>query len=353
MILDEIQESPRAITALKYLCEERPDLHVVCAGSLLGTAVNRGGLSFPVGKVERLAMFPMNFYEFVRANRGESFLRALADMDPQREIPGVYTDAMKQQLQQYFIAGGMPAAVSLWAESHDVTEVESVQENLLRDYESDFAKHAPLADVPKIHMIWNSIPVQIAMENNKFVFSRVRKGVRAKELEAALQWLADAGMIYRHELVAKPEIPLSFGADATYFKLFLSDVGLLRRRAGLSMSDILNGSEHFQRFKGAFAENFVMTELQAMGFHPYFWRSGNTAEVDFLVENAGEIVPIEVKAAENTKAKSLQLFASRYHPRRAIKTSLRNAGITRQEAMTLCSVPLYMLWRVRAYLEME
>ena len=349
LIFDEIQESPQAITSLKYFCEERPALHIVCAGSLLGTSIRREGLSFPVGKVERLSMVPMTFYEFARANQGRASLDVLAEMELEREIPEVYAERMKDLLRQYFIVGGMPAAAAAWIEVHDLQPVEDIQENLLRDYESDFSKHAALSDVPKIHMIWNSIPVQIAKENNKFVFSHVRKGVRAKDLEDALQWLQDAGMIYKNELVAKPETPLSFGADATYFKVFLPDVGLLRKRANLAAQDVISGSENYRRFKGAFAENFVMTELSAMGFRPYFWRSGNTAEIDFLIEGGGGIVPIEVKSAENVKAKSLQIYVNRYQPRCAFKTSMRNVGVTRQGDTELWSLPLYMLWKLGKY----
>lgn len=351
LIFDEVQESPQAITSLKYFCEERPALHITCAGSLLGTSIRREGLSFPVGKVERFSMGPMTFYEFARANQGGASLDVLAEMELEREIPEVYADRMKDLLRQYFIVGGMPAAVDAWSGGHDLQAVEDIQENLLRDYESDFSKHTSRSDIPKIHMIWNSIPVQIAKENNKFVFSHVKKGVRAKELEDALQWLQDAGMIHKNELVAKPETPLSFGADSTYFKVFLPDVGLLRRRANLAARDIISGNENYRRFKGAFAENYVMTELVAMGFRPYFWRSGNTAEIDFLIEGGGGIVPIEVKAADNVRAKSFALYISRYHPQRAFKTSLRNVGVTRQGDTALWSLPLYMLWKLEKYLE--
>ena len=350
VLFDEVQEAPRVLTSLKYFCEERPALHIACAGSLLGTSVRREGFSFPVGKVERLSMFPMTFYEFARANRGGELLEVLADMELEREIPVVYAERMKDLLRQYFIVGGMPAAVSVWSGDHDLQEVEAIQDNLLRDYENDFSKHASRSDIPKIHMIWNSIPVQIAKENNKFVFSHVKKGIRAKELEDALQWLQDAGMIHKNELVAKPETPLSFGADSTYFKVFLPDVGLLRKRANLTAQDIISGNENYRRFKGAFAENCVMTELTAMGFRPYFWRSGNTAEIDFLIEGGGGIVPIEVKAAENVRAKSLALYIGRYRPQRAFKTSLKNVGVTRQGDTELWSLPLYMLWKLGKYL---
>ncbi len=351
LIFDEVQESPRAITSLKYFCEEKPSLHIACAGSLLGTSIRREGLSFPVGKVERISMGPMTFYEFARANQGGASLDVLAEMELEREIPEVYADRMKDLLRQYFIVGGMPAVVAAWNGGHDLQAVEDIQEDLLRDYESDFSKHASPSDIPKIHMIWNSIPVQIANENNKFVFSHVKKGLRAKELEDALQWLQEAGMIHKNELVAKPETPLSFGADSTYFKVFLPDVGLLRRRANLAARDIIGGSENYKRFKGAFAENYVMTELAAMGCHPYFWRSGNTAEIDFLIEGGGGIVPIEVKAAENVKAKSLALYINRYRPRSAFKTSLRNVGKGQQGGTALWSLPLYMLWKLGKYLE--
>ena len=353
VVFDEVQEAPRVLTSLKYFCEEKPALHIACAGSLLGTSIRREGFSFPVGKVERLSMFPMTFYEFAQANQGGASLDVLEEMDFDREIPAAYAERMKDLLRQYFIVGGMPAAVSAWSGAHDLQEVEDIQENLLRDYENDFSKHASRSDIPKIHMIWDSIPVQIAKENNKFVFSHVKRGIRAKELEDALQWLQDAGMIHKNELVAKPETPLSFCADSTYFKVFLPDIGLLRRRANLAARDIISGNENYGRFKGAFAENYVMTELAAMGFHPYFWRSGNTAEIDFLIEGGGGIVPIEVKAAENVRAKSLALYISRYRPQRAFKTSLRNVGRAQQGDTVLWSLPLYMLWKLEKYLNEE
>ena len=350
VIFDEIQESPKAITSLKYFCENRRSLHLACAGSLLGTVLNRKGFSFPVGKVDRLRMYPMSFLEFLTATDGEKYLNALEIMDIQREIPSLFSDAMKKYLHQYFIVGGMPESVSMWKETHNFSKIDKLLENILLDYESDFSKHAPLRDIPKINLLWQSVPVQIAKENNKFVFSHVKKGARAKDLEDALQWLIDAGMVYKNELVEKPGTPLSFYADATYFKVFMADIGLLRKKANLSSHDISGDNANYTRFKGAFAENYVMNELKSMGIQPYFWRSGNTAEIDFLIELNGDIIPIEVKSADNTKAKSLQIYRGTYHPRHAVKTSLKNAGINLEDGMRLYSIPLYMLWKLKKYL---
>lgn len=350
LIFDEIQASPKAITSLKYFCENMPDLHVIAAGSLLGVSLKREGTSFPVGKVERIMMYPLSFREFVAADGGGSLIDGLGSMDRLREIPLLYTEPLRKILQNYFIIGGMPEAVETWIDTHDYEEVEAVQARILEDYENDFAKHAPISEVAKIRQIWHSIPEQLARENNKFVFAHVKEGGRARELEDALEWLIDAGLVYKQRLVEKPELPLAYMADDTSFKVFMSDVGLLRYMSNVYYRTILDGDERYDRFKGALAENYVMNELVKLGLPCYFWRSGNQAEVDFLTEDKGYFVPIEVKSAENTRAKSLNSFISRYKPHYGFRVSMRNVGDNQLDDTIIYSIPLYTLWRIREYI---
>lgn len=353
LILDEIQACPRAITSLKYFCETLPELHVVAAGSLLGIAIRRENMSFPVGKVNRLDMFPMSFSEFVSADGGSKLIAGLNKMDLTKEIPPYYTVPLTKYLKLYYVVGGMPEVVRLWVETHDFAKVAEKQNEILQDYADDFGKHAPVEDLPKIRMIWESVPTQLAKENNKFIFSHVKSGARAKDLEDALEWLIHAGLVHKLCLVEKPQIPLSGEADQTYFKVYLSDLGLLCRRSGVYYRTIMDGDEQFIRYKGALTENYVLTELMAMGIHPCFWRSDANAEVDFLAEEKGMLLPIEVKSADNTRAKSLRLFCNRYHPELAVKTSLKNVGDSYEGETHLWSVPLYALFRLKEYIDAE
>ena len=350
VIFDEIQTCTRAITSLKYFCENCPQLHVIAAGSLLGVSIRREGISFPVGKVNRMEMYPMSFREFVNADGGKKYLDGLEKTDPDQEISELYTQPLIRYLKLYYIVGGMPEVVRVWTETHNFTKVAEKQDEILKDYADDFGKYAPVSELPKIRMIWESIPIQLAKENNKFVFSHVRQGSRAKELEDALAWLVNAGLIYQLYLVSKPEIPLSGSADATYFKVFMADVGLLCRRSRLNYQTILNDEEQFIRLKGALTENYVLTQLKVMGIDAYFWRTDANAEVDFLADPEGVMLPIEVKSADNTKAKSLHLFCGRYRPKLAVKTSLKNAGSYTDGDTRIWSVPLYCLSRLRKLL---
>ena len=308
VIFDEIQSCPAAVTSLKYFCENKRELHVVCAGSLLGVSIKRDNISFPVGKVDRLLMYPMSFSEFLRADGGEGIYKGVQKYDLDREIPELYTKALEKALKYYYIVGGMPEVVAKWVETHNFEQIEKLQDNILLDYSSDFAKHAPKADIPKLGWIWDSIPKQLAKDNNKFVFSHVKAGKRSSELEDALEWLVDAGLVYRLELVTNPELPLAFCADASFFKIYMADVGLLRRKSGVSSKTIMEDSDLYKNFKGAFTENFVLTELKSQGIVPYFWRSGNTAELDFLFEHDDRIIPVEAKADIHTRRKSYRLF---------------------------------------------
>lgn len=346
LFMDEIQECPEAITALKYFCENRKDLHVICAGSLLGVAVKREHISFPVGKVNRLQLYPMSFKEFVIANGRTDLIEVFSKWAIDRPIPELYSGPMKKLLKEYYIVGGMPEAVKTWIETHDIEEVEEVQKEILKDYADDFSKHAPISEVPKIRWIWDSVPVQLAKENNKFVFSHVKEGKRSAELEDALQWLSDAGLITKTELVEKPELPLAGFADKTYFKVYMSDIGLLRVKSGVSAETIINESALYARFKGAFAENYVLNELKASGKEPYFWRSGNSAEIDFVYETKGEMIPVEVKAADNTQAKSYKLFCNKYQPKRGFKLSLKNIAVNLIQNTMTYSVPLFLSWNM-------
>ena len=346
---DEIQACPRAITALKYFCEDMRELHLVCAGSLLGVALKKEKISFPVGKVNRLRLYPMSFREFVIANGRTDLIDIFRDWPVDREVPDLYSFPMKNLLKEYFIVGGMPEAVKTWTETHDPDEVEEVQNEILNDYADDFSKHAPAEEVPRIRWIWDSVPVQLAKDNNKFVFSHVKEGKRSADLEDALQWLSDAGLITKTELVEKPEIPLSGFADKTYFKVYMSDVGLLRAKSGVSAKTIMDESALFIRYKGAFAENYVLNELRATGKEAYFWRSGNSAEIDFIYESEGEIVPVEVKAADNTQAKSFRLFCKKYKPNKGIKLSQKNIAVNDCEGTKAFSIPLYLNWNIDYY----
>ena len=351
VIFDEIQSCPNAITSLKYFCENKPELHIVCAGSLLGVSIKRDNISFPVGKVDRLQMYPLSFAEFLRADGGEAIYEGVQKYGIDRELPELYTGKLEKALKYYYIVGGMPEVVSKWVETHSFEKVEKLQENILQDYSSDFAKHAPKTDIPKLGWIWESIPKQLAKGNNKFVFSHVKEGKRSSELEDALEWLIDAGLVYKLELVSHPELPLSFCSDATFFKIYLSDVGLLRKKSVVSYRTILEDSDLYKNFKGAFTENFVLTELVKQKIHPYFWRSGNTAELDFLFEYEDQIIPVEAKAEIHTRAKSYSQYCKKYSPRIGFKFSMKNVGNHIVERTTTYSVPLYLIWLVKKYID--
>ena len=350
LFFDEIQECPKAITALKYFCENMRALHVICAGSLLGVAVKAQNISFPVGKINRMNLYPMSFKEFVIASGYESYIEILSKWSTDREIPEVYSVQMTKLLKEYFIVGGMPEVVREWTESRDYSVVEEIQDEILSDYGDDFSKHAPIVEVPKIRWIWDSVPVQLAKENNKFMFSHVKEGKRSAQLEDALQWLKDSGLVESLHLVKHPGIPLMSNADVAYFKVYMCDVGLLRRRSSIDYRTILDGNNLYKEFKGAIAENYVFNELIKIGLEPYFWRSGNTAELDFIFEKNGEIIPVEVKAADNTQAKSYKQFCKKVSPKTGFKVSLKNIAENLCENTRTISLPLYMVWNLERYL---
>lgn len=349
VVFDEIQDCPRAIQSLKYFCENMPELHIIAAGSLLGVALRKEGISFPVGKVDRMEMYPMSFEEFVMADGGENYISGSSRLAFEREVPEIYTVPMEKFLKNYYIIGGMPEAVQTWVDTHDYREVEEVQDRILKDYADDFGKHTTPDTMTKVKLIWDSIPSQIARDNNKFIFSHVKQGARAKDLEDALEWLVNSGIAYKLKLVSNPELPLSGMADNTYFKVYLSDVGLLRRKSNVNYRTILEGDASYIHFKGALTENYIMTQLKCMGIESYFWRTKADAEMDFITDYEGMLLPIEVKSADNTKAKSLHIFCNRYHPRMAVKTSLKNVGDNLDGDTHVWSIPLYLIFRLKEY----
>lgn len=353
VIFDEIQACPRAIQSLKYFCENIPKLHIIAAGSLLGVALKEKGISFPVGKVNRLEMFPMSFEEFVIADGGKKYIDGLNKLNLEREIPELYTIPLEKYYKNYLVIGGMPEVVQSWIDTHDYKEAEEVQDIILKDYADDFGKYTTPDTAIKIKMIWDSIPVQIARDNSKFIFSHVKQGARAKELEDALSWIVNSGIALKLDLVSTPEIPLSGMADSTYFKVYLSDVGLLRRKANINYRTILVGNDAFIHFKGALAENYIFIQLKCMGITPYFWRTKADAEIDFITDYGGELIPIEVKSADNTRAKSLHLFCGRYKPKIAFKSSLKNVGDNMEGDSHIWSLPLYAFFRFKDYMKRE
>ena len=353
VVFDEIQDCPRAIQSLKYFCENMPELHLIAAGSLLGVALRKEGISFPVGKVDRLEMYPMSFEEFVVADGGEKYINGLKKLACEREIPEMYTVPLEKYMKNYYIIGGMPEAVQVWIDTHDYKEVEEVQSRILKDYADDFGKHTTPDTATKVRLIWDAIPSQIAKDNNKFIFSHVKQGARAKDLEDALEWLVNAGIAYKLNLVPTPELPLSGMADSTYFKVYMSDVGLLRKKSNVNYRTILDGDVSYIHYKGALTENYVMTQLKTMGIDSYFWRTKADAEIDFITDYEGILLPIEVKSADNTKAKSLHLFCNRYHPKLAVKTSLKNVGDNMDGDTHVWSIPLYCIFRLKEYVTHE
>ena len=351
IIFDEIQQCPEAITSIKYFDESGMNLYLLCAGSLLGVELKRKAVSFPVGKNEQLKLYPLNFSEFTEALGGGKYLSLLNEFDPYREIPAYIWEPMMQYLKLYFIIGGMPAAVQTYIDTESLPEVDRVLEQIIQDIRNDFSHHAEPRDILKISWIWDSVPKQLAKENNKFVFSQVKSGVRARDLEDALQWLVDAGQVYRLEKVSAPQIPLSACADATFFKIYLHDIGILRKSAGVSYRTVMTEPDGYAEFKGAMAENYVMTELTALGIRPYYWRSGNSAEVDFIFEDdVNRIIPIEVKAADHTRAKSFVTYCKQYRPQLGLRITGKNVGDNDKQGTHEINLPLFLLWRLQTYL---
>lgn len=343
LIFDEIQECPNALNSLKYFCENAPEQHIVAAGSLLGVKLaNVKG--FPVGKVQFLTLYPLSFLEFLEAIK-EPRLKALLEEQVNIEpIPPNLHEKLLMYFKEYLFVGGMPEAVAEYTIAQNVSKVREIQNDILKAYSLDFAKHAPPEQVMKINQVWGSIPNQLAKENKKFIYSAIREGGRAKEFEVALQWLVEAGLIHRVPLISTPKIPLSAYADINAFKIYLFDVGLLGAMSHLSAKTILHENELFQEFRGAIAENYVTQELVHSQYSLYYWTSEGRAELDFVIEQDGFIYPLEVKAGNSSKKKSLKVYGDTYHPKMLIRCSPMNL---RKDGDVL-NCPLYLIEELRA-----
>lgn len=348
LIIDEIQESHKALNSLKYFNQEMPDLAIIVAGSLLGLAMGKSDEarkrkgrergSFPVGKVSFLDVHPMSFSEFVRAVDNPFRLKALEAGD------WGLLDAMREDfttlLRKYLFVGGMPEAVADFAENGDYAGVRRMQDEILATYDADFVKHAPLELLAKIRLLWKNIPAQLAKENRKFIYTALKSGARAREYETALNWLDDAGMIHQVFRASPPRLPLASYQDFSAFKLYMHDVGLLGAMSGISPSMLLDGDALFTNFKGAMTEQFVLQELAASGVTPSYWSSDSgNAEVEFVVQGEKDVFPIEAKAGINTKAKSLKVYRGLFNPPYAIRTSLQ----PHHEGENVKDIPLYAL----------
>ena len=337
LIFDEIQEVPRALTSLKYFHEDAPQYAIVAAGSLLGVALH-SGTSFPVGKVDFLHLYPLNFEEFLLATGEQSLVELLRLHD--FEMMNIFSSKYKDLLKKYYYVGGMPEAVQTYIDTDDLQEVRDVQKRLLDYYASDFSKHAPTETVPRIQMVWNAVPMQLAKENKKFIYGALREGARAKEFELAIQWLLDCGLVHKCCRVGKPGMPLISYMDMTAFKLFFLDVGLLAAKGNLDARILLEGNRLFEEFKGSLTEQFVAQELRAYGKELYYYSVDNSSgEIDFVLQHGVRIIPLEVKAEENLNAKSLRAFCQKYQPDIALRTSM--SDYREQDWMT--NVPLYAL----------
>lgn len=341
IIFDEIQENPKAIASLKYFCEDAPEYAVIAAGSLLGVAIHNG-VSFPVGKADTLYLNPLSFREFLLAVGEEGLVRLIDEMN----IPLIenFREKYIDWLKKYYYIGGMPEVVSSFAVEKDFTEVRRLQKRIIEMYEADFSKHTNTNELPRIRMVWNSIPMQLAKENKKFFFGKIKEGARAKDFEIAIEWLLDCGLIKKVYNVSKPSMPLKAYTEFSAFKLYLLDVGLLAAMSELDAKSILDGNAIFVEFKGALTEQYVLQQLIAdTEFTPYYYsETKSEGEIDFLIQKGRDIVPIEVKAEENLKAKSLRVYCEKFKPDLAIRTSMSNY----REQDWMVNIPLYCISKI-------
>ena len=347
LIFDEVQEVPKALSSLKYFCENAPEYAVVAAGSLLGVALHKG-TSFPVGKVDFMDLYPLTFQEFLCALGEERFVEILRGKDT--DMVTMFKSKYIDRLREYYFVGGMPEVVQTYVDTKDFNQVREIQKNLLNYYQQDFSKHAEISLVPRLNLVWNSIPMQLAKENKKYIYGQVRKGARAKDFELAIQWLLDCGLIHKVHRIEKPALPLKAYMNLDIFKIYLLDVGLLMAMTGLNAQVIIDGNRIFTEFKGALTEQYILQQLIAgENVEPYYYSAENSkGEIDFLIQGKTSIIPLEVKAEENLKAKSLKAFCDKYNPKYAIRTSM--SDYREQDWMT--NIPLYNIDRIGEYLKL-
>jgi predicted AAA+ superfamily ATPase len=345
LIFDEIQAVPEAITALKYFQEDADEYHIVAAGSLLGVAIHTG-ISFPVGKVVFMDLYPLTFLEFLEAIGENSLIEILHSAD--WKLITTYKSKYIEQLRQYYYVGGMPEAVLKFSENSNFTEVREIQKQILEAYEHDFSKHAPSKIVPRIRMIWNSIPGQLAKENRKFIYGMIKEGSRAKDYESSLSWLIDCGQVHKVCRVKKPAIPLKAYEDRSAFKMFLVDIGLLAAMVDLDAKTLLEGSSVFTEFKGALTEQYIYQQLDnTKDYVIYYWSAEHsTSEIDFIVQYNGMVIPIEVKAEENLQAKSLKVYFEKFSPTVSFRTSM--SDFRKQD--WLINLPLYAISELKYFI---
>ena len=346
LIFDEVQEVPKALTALKYFCEEASEYAIVAAGSLLGVAMHKG-TSFPVGKVDFMDLYPLSFREFLCALGEMRFVEILDSSDT--DMVTMFKSKYIDRLREYYFVGGMPEVVQSYLDSKDFNQVREIQKNLLNDYQQDFSKHAEATLVSRLNLVWNSIPMQLAKENKKYIYGQVREGARAKDFELAIQWLMDCGLIHKVQRIKKPGLPLKAYLDLDAFKIYLLDIGLLMAMVDLDARVIIDGNRIFTEFKGALTEQYVLQQLIAdLGIEAYYYSTEKSSgEIDFLLQGKSSILPVEVKAEENLRAKSLKAFCEKYHPACAVRTSM--SDYREQEWMT--NIPLYNICRIKKYLD--
>lgn len=336
IIMDEIQEEPRALSALKYFCEEKPEYAIVSAGSLLGVALHEG-TSFPVGKVESLELYPLNFNEYLMACGKEELVDIIKGKDA--SLITSMKSILIEELKTYYIVGGMPEAVVSYVKDKDINSVRQVQERLLDYYRQDFSKHAPISLVPRLNQVWDSIPAQLSKENRKYIYGQVVPGARAKDFELAIQWLSDCGLIHLVHRVKKPGIPLKTYEQLNAFKIYFNDIGLLAALGELPVTSFVDANVLFTEFKGALTEQYVLQQMISVShYKPYYYSADNSkGEIDFLIQKNNEIIPIEVKANENLQAKSLKAFALKYKVDNAVRISMSDY----REQEWLTNLPLY------------
>ena len=341
IIFDEVQDCPQVINSMKYFCENAPQYHIACAGSLLGIALAKPS-SFPVGKVDFMQMNPMTFHEFLVANGDQNLYQYLNTMETLEPIPKAFFNPLCEKLKMYYVTGGMPESVALWTEERDVEAMQNALFNILNAYERDFAKHPNVKEFPKILMIWNSIPSQLARENKKFLYKVVKEGARAREYEDALQWLVDANLVKKIYRSTAPGLPLAAYDDLSAFKIYMADVGLLRRLSMLSPTAFGEGNRLFTEFKGALSENYVLESLvNQLEVTPRYWSQNNPPyEVDFIIQMENEIIPVEVKADANTEARSLKKYKEKFGDKinLRVRFSLNNLKLDDD----LLNIPLFL-----------
>lgn len=346
IILDEIQECNDALNSLKYFCEDAPEYAVVCAGSLLGVALNRSGASFPVGKVNFMTLYPVSFAEYLRAIDAQLY-HAYKMIDTIMAVPEVIHQQLTDAYKAYLVLGGMPEAVSAYIDAKDWEEAKAIQDGILQSYSLDFAKHINNKDIPRVFQVWGNLQDQLAREDKKFRYGDVQKGARAREYEGAIEWLCLAGLVHRVSALETPRLPLSAYKKSNAFKLYLNDVGLLGRNFDLDVQTVLAGDNLFTEFKGVMAENYVLQSLvRQFGNSQYYWTSGNMAKVEFVLQADGKIIPIEVKADKNVTAKSLAYYRKQYTPQLSVRLSTLNM----RKDDDLLNLPLYLVDKMSRFI---